>query len=529
MRRAIRSAAASILVMGTVVLAPAEPALAAVTITEFPVASPNGPGPITGSTTGYVWFTEPSDDTIGRISAAGVVTEYGLPTTYEDPRGITDGPDGAVWFTQSGGHTGAEGIGRIDASGTITEFPLADGTGPYGITTGPNDGNLWFTETAVNWTVAKITTAGTITEFPLDLHNRPLNIVAGPDGALWFTEDGIVWGGTGAIGRITTSGSLTEYELPTPDGYDSGAGDIAVGPDGNLWFTWTSGPPGGLGNLPWARSIGRITPSGTITEFPISTTNGWPGGGITAGPDGALWFTTGAANTIGRITTTGTVTHYPVPTSNSFPVDIDMGPDGNLWFTEGYASKIGRLSLSTSGVPTPMISAFSPTSGPVGTTVTILGANFAGATSVAFGGVNQPVFSVDVTGTQITATVPSGAATGLLSVTTPFGTATSGTAYTVTVPSHPREITLRLPNDKAKGSVLATDGFAACAAQVHVIVQRRDDEGWRNLASLTTDDIGAYRTDGVTRPGTYRAVAKRVTLTSGDLCLRAVSEVVRQD
>ena len=57
--------------------------------------------------------------------------------------------------------------------------------------------------------------------------------------------------------------------------------------------------------------------------------------GITAGPDGALWFTEIGANKIGRITTLGVVTNeFTVPTANSDPVFISVGPDGALWFTE---------------------------------------------------------------------------------------------------------------------------------------------------------------------------------------------------
>lgn len=319
----------------------AVPALAAVTITEFPAPSPNGPGPITASG-GYVWFAAPNDDTIGRISPTGVVTTYPLTASYQEPRGIAAGSDGAVWFTETGSHEGQEGIGRIDPSGAITQFPLSDGTLPFGITMGP-DGNLWFTRLGFPWGIARMTPAGDVTEFPGELHNEPLNIVTGPDGALWFTEDGIVNGGSGAIGRIDTSGSVTEFILPTPAGASSGAGDIAVGSDGNLWFTWATQTSPDLASV--SRSIGRITTSGTITEFPVSSGQGWPPGGIAAGPDGNLWFTTGAANSIARITTSGVVVQYPAPTANSFPSDVVTGPDGNVWFTEANASRIARVNL----------------------------------------------------------------------------------------------------------------------------------------------------------------------------------------
>ena len=66
---------------------------------------------------------------------------------------------------------------------------------------------------------------------------------------------------------------------------------------------------------------------------------------ITAGPDGALWFTEYSANRIGRITTAGVITEYTVPTASSKPYGIAVGPDGALWFTESNADKIGRIAL----------------------------------------------------------------------------------------------------------------------------------------------------------------------------------------
>jgi hypothetical protein len=84
----------------------------------------------------------------------------------------------------------------------------------------------------------------------------------------------------------------------------------------------------------------------------------------------------------------------------------------------------------TAAPPPPAITNFTPTSGPVDTTVTITGANFSGTTAVAF---NRKVtsFTVDAD-TRIFATVPSGATTGGITVTTGAGTDTSGADFTVT-------------------------------------------------------------------------------------------------
>jgi virginiamycin B lyase len=89
-----------------------------------------------------------------------------------------------------------------------------------------------------------------------------------------------------------------------------------------------------------------ITTAGVVTEFPIPTAGSFPSG-ITAGPDGNLWFTENGvfANKIARITTDGHITEFPVPTALSRPFGITTGPDGALWFTEHTGDKIGRLQL----------------------------------------------------------------------------------------------------------------------------------------------------------------------------------------
>ncbi len=99
---------------------------------------------------------------------------------------------------------------------------------------------------------------------------------------------------------------------------------------------------------------------------------------------------------------------------------------------DGSATSQDNFTVSSSCAPTPTISSFSPASGPVGSSVTINGTGLSGATAVKFGGVAASTFSVNSSGTQITATVPTGAVTGKISVTTPGGTANSATNFKVT-------------------------------------------------------------------------------------------------
>jgi len=80
--------------------------------------------------------------------------------------------------------------------------------------------------------------------------------------------------------------------------------------------------------------------------------------------------------------------------------------------------------------PAPAITKFSPSSGPVGTVVTITGTHLSGATQVTVNGKSATITS-DAS-TKIKVTVPSGATTGKIKVITPGGTATSATNFTVT-------------------------------------------------------------------------------------------------
>jgi len=296
---------------------------AQVTVTEYLVPGGNADN-ICAGPDGALWFTEHFGNNIGRITTAGVVTEFPAPTPSSGLDGITKGPDGNLWFAEFD----ASNIGKITSSGAITEFPVSSGSGPAEIITG-SDGNIWFTEYSGN-NIGRITPGGLLTEFPVPTPNSiPYGITIGPDGNLWFSERA----GTN-IGTISYTGVITEFQAPSPGAY---AG-IAAGPDGNLWYSEENG---GAGDTD---SIDRISPAGVISKFAVPTISAGSYG-ITAGTNNDLWFVEYYGNNIGRITTGGMITEYPVPTSGSGPLWIATGPDGNLWFTEWLGNKIGKVNI----------------------------------------------------------------------------------------------------------------------------------------------------------------------------------------
>ena len=91
----------------------------------------------------------------------------------------------------------------------------------------------------------------------------------------------------------------------------------------------------------------------------------------------------------------------------------------------------GANATGINFVTPPSITSFTPASGPVATSVTLTGTGFTGATGVSFNGTAATTFTVN-SDTQISATVPTGATTGKVTVTNSVGAGTSATNFTVT-------------------------------------------------------------------------------------------------
>ncbi len=127
----------------------------------------------------------------------------------------------------------------------------------------------------------------------------------------------------------------------------------------------------------------------------------------------------------------------------------DPGSIDSVYLRQGSAGnaptlRLGNILVGTTWVSVtplattaPSITSFTPSSGLVGDTVTINGINFGTAPGVKFNSI-AAASSVNPAGTQITATVPSGATTGPITVEVAGEpTATSATNFTVIAPGTP--------------------------------------------------------------------------------------------
>jgi streptogramin lyase len=297
-------------------------ALAAPTLTEYPIPSGDTYTQVIKGPDNNLWFTD-EFNTVARRTSDGTITEFNVPSA---PLGITVGSDNNIWVFQFN----RQQFSVMDTNGNVLNT-ISSSYHAEGITTGP-DGNIWGADPIAN-AIVRTTPSGTETAFTTGLtaNSQPFFITTGPDGNLWFTEDN-----ADKIGCITTSGAITEFSVPTTN---SGLDGITLGTDGNLWFTEYN-----------SNKIGRITATGTVTEFDVPTANSGPYQ-IVAGPDNNLWFTENNSNQVGAIKTDGTIVgEYATADANSSPGGIAVGADNNVWFTEAAIPKIGSISgLMSSG------------------------------------------------------------------------------------------------------------------------------------------------------------------------------------
>jgi hypothetical protein len=172
-------------------------------------------------------------------------------------------------------------------------------------------------------------------------------------------------------------------------------------------LTGTASPPNAGAGAPFTGPVATFTdadPAGTASDY--TATIDWGDGTTTAG--------TVAAGTAG-FTVTGTHTY---PTGGHDNLTIVITDSGGAKTT---VNEVANVAPTVSGV--------SPSSGPAGggTSVTLTGAGFSGATAVRFGSAAAGSFTVN-SDTQITATSPAGSGTVDVTVTTPGGTSPTGSA-----------------------------------------------------------------------------------------------------
>lgn len=420
--------------------------------------------PLTQGTDGELYGTTDlggGNGNVFRITTSGVLTNLNAfcsqvnctgPAAPHSP--LIQAPNGRFYGASEGGGTEGNGgtffemapwgaltvLHSFCFSGTCAE----DGNEPAGALIQSESGNFYGTalrgNTLDSGTIFEITPEGTLSTLYKFCSQanctdgaNPFGLVEGNDGNFYGTT---IFGGTygsGEVFRTTPYGALTVlYSFGSDGAYPNG---IVLANDGNFYGTTSSG---GAGTVFTMSPGGRVTTLYHFCSRAQCADGSEPAGTLVQATDGNLYGVTyqgGKSNNgiVFEITPSGVLTtlHAFDSTHGSAPAGgLVQATDGSVYGTTSVggtynSGTVFKLSLGLSAFVETQTS-----SGPTGSSVTILGTNLNGATSVAFNGA-AAAFTV-VSRSEITATIPSGATTGLVVVTTPNGTLKSNKKFRIT-------------------------------------------------------------------------------------------------
>ena len=261
-------------------------------------------------------------------------TQYKVPTKNSEPRYVTVGSDGNLWFTEGNefftpnpdpntGGTFHTQIGRITPAGEITEFRV-DGCQCFlnDIVQGPN--NILYITTNSNLLVS-ITTAGKVQPFI----ETPFSVgdsLARRGDNLWIND--------------FNTGSIWRYNIPNGVFTEFLTGGTPAGRrrrrKGIVWFTGTDANGDG--------QIGRLNPrNGRLTSTPVT---GSSPGHMAIATDGKVWFTDRFNHRVGYLdpSNRNQVTDFPTLTPEAGPQDIAAANDGSMWFAQATVGNVARIT-----------------------------------------------------------------------------------------------------------------------------------------------------------------------------------------
>lgn len=312
-----------------------------------------GPALVRGSSAGSVGrrTLRPGFDRLEArrlLTAMPPAAEFPLRQFGGVPEGVVEDPNGNAWTLISPGTIAEDNnSGGLIAQYQVPTYDALAGV-PSGsvlglITYNAVDGDIWFYEAAANQMASLNPSTGAFAEYPLlPFASDPgiEQIVAGPDGNIYFTEPSL-----NEVGLFDVkTDRVSQFNMPLADTQPQG---ITVGGDGNLWFT-----EGGQNKI---ASLNPTTHLVTNYAFEPSThTTNDQAEGITAGPNDTIWFVTQQNNLVNEFNIatdqfTNTQPYWPPAPPNPnppTPVNADLwsiatGPDGNIYYTEPAYGWVG--------------------------------------------------------------------------------------------------------------------------------------------------------------------------------------------
>jgi len=434
--------------------------------------NPTNQSAITQGRDGALYSTSASGDNVTgfgpmfRITTTGKMSEpfsFGSATGVSNS-GLTLGTNGNFYGTTFGGMGGIAVLYELTPTGslnTLYTFDTSDGSKFEAPPIQGTDGNLYGVATQGGSSdcgyIYKLTLPGNTYSVPHQFGNTDgcdpfAPLLQGTDGNFYGTTTSGGTGSSGVVFKISAAGHLSV--VFNFDGTKHGGSPVSPliqATDGNFYGTTTGGGKFGTG------TVFKMTPAGHVTLLHSinGTTDGYgPIAGLVQATDGNFYGTApqggngtncaSGCGTIFRVTPAGVfdvIYNFDGTTGQDPLVTLFQHTDGLLYgdtFDGGTGGGLpGGCTVGNCGVfysvnigAAPFASLVTP-SGKVGKTVEILGQGFKGTTGVSFAGTAALTFDA-VTSTYLTATVPAGAETGPVTVTTPGGPLVSSKNFRVT-------------------------------------------------------------------------------------------------
>lgn len=278
-----------------------------------------------------LWVASRFDSSVDRVELGGASSSRRVPALWMYTTSMTAGPDGALWL-------GAPGwIARIDPeTNELERWPLGTGLGAYEILSGP-DGNVWFFQQGRS--VVRMRPDGGF----LSTHDpgtNPTGVAFGSDGALYLAFPG-------KLMRMTAAGERTEFPA-------SPRRVLFAGAD----FLWNADPRSGLEAVqtPPGEIVKMSYRGETLASYRIEMSP------IASDPLGNLWLraTIAEGDIVGQLTPAGVLTRFgPFPS----PVSTECYPrsfgglaflsDGRVAMTDYYRELVRTLIHPCLRVPRP--------------------------------------------------------------------------------------------------------------------------------------------------------------------------------
>jgi len=368
--------------------------------------------------------------------------------------GLTLATDGNFYGTTlQGGSSDVGTIFKITPSGSYTVLYNftngSDGSGPFAPPIQGTDGSFYGTASLGGTgcgTIYKLTSSGKLTplyQFDTTHGCHPwAPLVQGTDGKFYGVT---LEGGAnnyGVVFRITAAGKLAVlYNFDAAHGANP-IGPLIQGSDRSFYGTTA------VGGTATSGVVFKVTLKGALTVLhDMSGTDGiYPYAGLLQATDGNFYGANlgGGTNGFGTIFTITPQGSYSVlynfdSLTGQWPYVTPFQHTKGVVYGDTYAGGTGNVSPCAAGycgvfyslnAGLPAFVTLLPYSGKVGKTIEFLGQGFKGTTSVSFHG--TPANFTVSSGTFLKATVPDGATTGLVTVTTSKGKLTSNKKFRVT-------------------------------------------------------------------------------------------------